>query len=440
VKLIDFSPCEKYIMTFNAAENDPECFMFWDIRTGVTLKSFSGVDLKVGEWPIFKWSFDGKYLARKFSNAIHIFETPSFELVKVHEVEGVADFEWSPSDDVLAYWAPEIQNNPATVTVIAVPSLKLVRDKRYFQVVDIRLYWQKTGDYLAVRVARMKQKVKPPKFTSTLFEVFRMKEKDIPVEGVELNEVVGAFSWDPRTPRFAIITGENSRNEVHIYNVRKAVKPDIILKDKQCNQLYWAPNGDFLVIAAIGGSFVGSLEFFSANEKSTLSTKEHPSCNHVVWDPSGRFVVSCVTQPLTESPDSWKYAMNNGYKVWSLSGKLLHEVSLDRMYQFLWRPRPVSPLSKDEIQNIRKSLREKYYKQFDTEDEQARESQMVGEEKRLLEIKAAWKAFRASKDAEYKSHAAERKSIRGFDSLVDNDWETMELIVEEEISYEEEVL
>jgi translation initiation factor 3 subunit B len=37
VRIDDFSPCEKYVVTFNANEPDPESFIFRDIRDGKEL-------------------------------------------------------------------------------------------------------------------------------------------------------------------------------------------------------------------------------------------------------------------------------------------------------------------------------------------------------------------------------------------------------------------
>ena len=44
---------------------------------------------------------------------------------------------------------------------------------------DVRLYWHPQGDYLAVQVDRF---TKTRKSTFTAFELFSVKEKDIPME------------------------------------------------------------------------------------------------------------------------------------------------------------------------------------------------------------------------------------------------------------------
>ena len=55
-------------------------------------------------WPIFKWSHDGRFLARMSgSHTLSIYETPSFGLLdkKSIKVAGMKDFSWSPTENIL---------------------------------------------------------------------------------------------------------------------------------------------------------------------------------------------------------------------------------------------------------------------------------------------------------------------------------------------------
>lgn len=60
----------------------------------------------------------------------------------ISQAEGVSDFEWSPKDNVLAYWAPEQANAPARVSVVEIPSRKELRQKNLVMVSECRLHWQ----------------------------------------------------------------------------------------------------------------------------------------------------------------------------------------------------------------------------------------------------------------------------------------------------------
>src|SRR6266404_1091950 len=149
VRLIDFSPCEQYLVTwshdpitvaedmptgprFFSAEDEGNNIAIWDIKTGHLLRTFPSI-LPEGEgskkqmaWPALKWSADDKYTARLTpGQQISVYELPSMGLQgkKSLKIEGVVDFEWcplgdkvredsvktskKPTENMLAYWTPE---------------------------------------------------------------------------------------------------------------------------------------------------------------------------------------------------------------------------------------------------------------------------------------------------------------------------------------------
>ena len=66
------------------------------------------------------------------------------------------DFSWSPTDNIISYWVPEERDTPARVTLIDIPSRKQLCMKNLFTVADCKMHWQKSGDYLCVKVDRYK--------------------------------------------------------------------------------------------------------------------------------------------------------------------------------------------------------------------------------------------------------------------------------------------
>jgi hypothetical protein len=85
------------------------------------------------------------------------------------------------------------------------------------------------------------------------------------------------------------------------------------------------------------------------------------------WDPTGRYLATFLTHRQN--------GYDNGYRLWSFSGK---EIGLDKgksfspqkLFQFCWRPRPVSLLSKDQVKAIIRRLKDKpeEFEKFDRED------------------------------------------------------------------------
>ena len=77
--------------------------------------------------------------------------------------------------------------------------------------------------------------------------------------------------------------------------------------------------------------------------------------------------------------------MENGFHLYDFKGDLLHESSIDKFKQLVWRPRPATLLNKDEQKLIRKNLRE-YAKDFEEQDriEEDKEKGAIVEERRRL--------------------------------------------------------
>ena len=201
VNAISFSHCENYLVTFSsdlASFDDPNAFIIWDIRTGAKKRSFPA-DRSFMNWPTFKWSHDDKYFARITQDTLSIYETPSMGLLdkRSFKVPGIRNFSWSPTQNILAYWVAEDKDVPARVTLIEVPSRKEVRSKNLFNVSECRMHWQQAGDYLCVKVDRYtkSRKDRNPETGEEKqiysghycnFEIFLMKQKEIPVDSVEI--------------------------------------------------------------------------------------------------------------------------------------------------------------------------------------------------------------------------------------------------------------
>jgi len=409
VQLIDFSPAEKYLVTYSTQapasprESAVVLLQVNDVRSGRKLRVFQGPtdEFATGQngqlqWPVFKWEGSGSdsYFARLGKNCISVYEAPDMGLLdkKSIKLEGVQDFSWSPTQPIIAAFQTEQQggNLPARVSLIKIPERTELRQKNLFTVASAKMYWHPQGDYLAVQVDRY---TKTKKSTYTSFELFRMKARDIPMEVMELpnkSEKIVAFAWEPKGDRFAVVHGDGARPEVSFYTMKDGNKGVVkhvgTLSNKPCNAVYWSPQGKNVVLAGLN-ALNGQLEFFNVDEMETMATGEHFMATDVEWDPTGRYVATSVTQIQK---------MENGFNVWSFSGKLLYRVPRDQFFMFSWRPRHPSLLPAEKEQEIWKNLK-KYSKRYDEEDEailMEADQEVVDKRKALM---SEWKEFMESK-------------------------------------------
>ncbi|XP_012282940.1 eukaryotic translation initiation factor 3 subunit B isoform X2 [Orussus abietinus] len=411
VECIDYSPCERYLVTYTPRPDgtaDQKRLIIWDILTGQEKRSFYPDGSSV--WPIFRWSHDDKYLARMGEDILSIYETPSFGLLekKSIKIPGIRDFSWSPTDNILAYWVPEDKDVPARVTLQEIPNRNEIRNKNLFNVADCKIFWQKSGDYLCVKVdrfAKRKEKTEQ-KYTgiSYNFEIFHMREKQIPVDSVEMKEPIHAFAWEPVGSKFAIIHGEIPSVNVSFYEVRFGHQPTLLkkLEKKACNHLFWSPSGQFIVLAGLT-TMAGALEFIDTNDFTIMNSTDHYQTSDVEWDPTGRYVITAVS--------SWKTSVDNGYWIWTFQGRILKRVNLTGFNQLLWRPRPPTLLTAEQIKEIKKNLK-KYSAQFESKDRM----RLTRASKELIEkrctLMKSFEEYRQRRAEEWNSQKQQRLQLR----------------------------
>ena len=322
------------------------------------------------------------------------------------------------------------------------------------------MVWQNDGDFLAVKVTRH---TKSKKTLYNNIELFRLNETGIPVDMLDMKDAVMSLTWEPRGSRFAMLHAEDpmsTKVNVSFYDMMKkndaapkkggkkgqqqSKQPTLVpelnkietLEGKQCNCLFWSPAGGTILMAGLGDSASGTMEFYNVDSKS-LAVKEHYRCNQVVWDPDGRSVATCVSQPVEGG--HFKFAMDNGYILWSFQGKQIYQQSFETFYQFQWRPR-AKLLSKADVTKVKKDLK-KYEKQFEKADKERARALYLEETKgKRLQRKRVRDIIANIKKLRLEQRARHIEMLDGYDSDDEANYVIREVSVETVISTKEEVL
>ncbi|OWB57528.1 hypothetical protein B5S28_g3477 [[Candida] boidinii] len=430
VRLIDFSPNENYLVTLSpepivlppddhparaeypfGPENEGHKLVIWDLKTGLPARSF-GLPPNLEKsnnmiWPLVKWSYDDKYCARMGPDALAIYDSSDdFQLLdkKLVKIEGIADFEFAPTgvrlsstkkndepEHLLAYFTPELSSNQsAKASVMQIPSKNVIRTVNLIQVNNCKLHWQDQSKLLCVQVDRH---TKSKKTVFTNLEIFQITEKGIPVENIELKELVLNFQWEPKGERFVCITDTDVTNDnisiptnaINFFCPEESNKKSVTdlkhwhlvkkFEKKFCNVISFSPNGRFVIVGSIR-KVNGELGFYDfdydgekekdqakfkfchANVKS-LFNHEYGGLTNIEWESSGRFV-ACWSS-------AWKHKAENGYRIYDMVGRLLRNELIDGFREFAWRPRPATLLTGGDKKKIRKNLKE-FSAQFEEQD------------------------------------------------------------------------
>lgn len=444
VKLLDFSPCENFVVTWSPEGDQAEALIVWNAKSGQKLRAFQGAREGLDmEWPAFRWSSDDSFFARLGDDCIFVYESSSMKLIKDKtdkrcsvKVDGVRQFLWSPTDPIVSLWIPEHLNQPAKVVLMELPSRQELRQKNLFSVADLRMTWHEQGHFLCVKVDKHS---KSKKTLNSAFELFRLRDKGVPIEVQEFTKdtAILAFAWEPKGLRFAVVHAEggSNRTDVSLHTMGSKHNGRVsqlkTFERKPATGLFWSPAGAILLLANLKGT-AGQLEWIDANVMQTIGEAEHFMCSDIEWDPTGRYVTTSVSH--------WRYQMENGYNMWSSHGRPLGHFKTDKFFQLLWRPRPPSLLSDTKEKEIRRNLRE-YSKKYEEEDnllKQGRSADMLRQRKEKYD---KFMEFIEQASRAYKEQRQTRIDLRdGAESDNESAYTLIEDVDEQELNYREEVI
>jgi len=457
VQFFEFSPSERYLVTSNQSEyctrnerkidQETSKIVIWETRTGLKKRVFKAEKYFYYRWPVFKWSHNDRFFAALSKDgSLSVYDSEDFNLLdkKSITVKGIQDFSWSPTDDTLAYWVAEDNAAPARVVILEMPSKSVIRSKNLFNVADCKMFWQKGGSFLCVKIDRYSKIISTkqkdddskcrPQYVGLFynFEIFHMKEKEIPVDSIEIKEDVHAFAWEPMRTKFAIIHGDVQALNVSFYEMKTGHTPVLKKKyeRKTANMLYWSPQGRYVVLAGFRKQ-AGTIECIDTMDFTVMGSGEHFNCTDVEWDPTGRYFMTGVSW--------WKYEVDNAYWLWSFQGKVLQRFKSGGFCQLLWRPRPPSVLSPQEVKQLKRSL-EEYSNSFDAIDRARGNKKSMEELKKRRKLYDDWMKYRELTKQKVVEEKMKNVSLRnGHDTDNDKGYETdmeeesIEIFVKEEI-------
>ncbi|VEL22415.1 unnamed protein product [Protopolystoma xenopodis] len=125
--------------------------------------------------------------------------------------------------------------------------------------------------------------------------------------------------------------------------------------------------------------------------------------SEIAWDPTGRYIASYVS--------SFYQKNDNGIIFWNCIGRQTHRMQLNFLKTFVWRPRPPSLLSAEQLQELKKSMH-KYSERFRKEDimlASKASRELIERQQKLATSYAEW---RKSLSKRYDEDEPKRSAIR----------------------------
>ncbi|SBS92928.1 eukaryotic translation initiation factor 3 subunit B, putative (EIF3B), partial [Plasmodium ovale curtisi] len=224
---------------------------------------------------------------------------------------------WAAVDNIVSIWIPETNNTPGTLILVEIPSRKELVSRKIYDVSQASIHWQSKGDYLCLKTTIVKKIGKKGKKEHTQLEIFRMREKNIPVDNIQIEGVkTKQFHWEEsNSNRFALIVRDEatSRQQIRFYkilnkgttrNVKWTSTFDI---NNQMNFMKWSPQGTFFILASLLSEGMLYFCFLNSNDEVEVIHKdEHLLVNSVAWSNCGRYLVTAVSNLSGISSSNYK--------------------------------------------------------------------------------------------------------------------------------------
>ncbi|KKA30991.1 hypothetical protein TD95_002947 [Thielaviopsis punctulata] len=277
-----------------------------------------------------QYTADEKYCARLVTNEVQFYLTDNLNAVSQRlRVEGVSQFALSPgASHSIAVFVPERKGQPAAIKVFNVPLFNNpVSQKTFFKGDKVKLSWNKQGSSILVLAQTDVDKTNKSYYgESTLyllsstggFEGRVTLDKEGPIHH---------FDWSPNSKEFGVVYGFMPA-KAKIFNSRATPTHEFPTCPR--NEIFFSPNGRFALVAGLG-NLAGQIDIYDLEKDyRKLCTIESGNPSVCEWSADSRFIMTATLSP--------RLRVDNGVKLWHVSGTLMYNEDMTELLQISWKP------------------------------------------------------------------------------------------------------
>ncbi|KLO91502.1 eukaryotic translation initiation factor 3 subunit 9 [Fusarium fujikuroi] len=278
-----------------------------------------------------QYTADEKYCARLVTNEVQFYE--SHDLVKVWNklrVEGVTNFALAPGSQnhAVAVFVPERKGQPAAVKVFNVPLFtNPISQKTFFKGDKVQLKWNKLGSSLLVLAQTdVDRSGKSYYGETTLYLLSTTGAFDARVS-LDKEGPIHDVSWSHNSREFGVVYG-TMPPKATIFNHRAVATHSFPIAPR--NTITFSPNGRFVLVAGFG-NLAGQIDVYDLEKDfRKITTFESGNPSVCEWSPDSRYIMTATTSP--------RLRVDNGVKLWHVSGNLMYNEDMVELYNVVWRP------------------------------------------------------------------------------------------------------
>ncbi|PLB51700.1 eukaryotic translation initiation factor 2A [Aspergillus steynii IBT 23096] len=286
-----------------------------------------------------QYTSDERHCARVVTNEVQFYESDNLSKVwNKLRVEGVSDFALSPGkNQAVAVFIPERKGQPAAVKVFMVPQFGApVSQKTFFKGDKVQLKWNASGNTLIVLAQTdVDRSGKSYYGETTLYLLGASGGFDSRVD-LDKEGPIHDVTWSPNSKEFGVVYGYMPAKTT-IFNFRGVPQHSFPLAPR--NTIQFSPHGRFVLVAGFG-NLAGQMDLYDLEKNYfKITTVEASNASVCEWSPDGQFILTATTSP--------RLRVDNGIRLWHVSGALMYNEEMTELYDVSWRPQSTTqhPLS-----------------------------------------------------------------------------------------------
>lgn len=99
------------------------------------------------------------------------------------------------------------------------------------------------------------------------------------------------------------------------------------------NMILFSPHGRFVLVAGFG-NLAGQMDIYDLQKDyAKVTTIEASNASVCEWSPDGRHILTATTSP--------RLRVDNGVRIWHITGGLMFNEDMSELYDVAWRPQPL---------------------------------------------------------------------------------------------------
>jgi translation initiation factor 2A len=341
---LGFSPLGTYLITWQRPSKDEDGNATKNLRVWKTLSDEAeddGSRAVIGEyvqknqsgWNL-QYTSDEKYCARVVTNEVQFFQSSDLRNPwNKLRVEGVTEMALAPGKNhSVAVFVPERKGMPAAVKVFQVPQFSQpVSQKTFFKGDKVQLKWNDLGTSLIVLAQTEVDKTNKSYYGETnmyilsangTFDSRIQLDKEGPIHDV---------SWSPNSKEFGVTYGYMPAKTT-IFNQRAVAQHSFDLGPR--NTILFSPHGRFVIVAGFG-NLAGDMDIYDLDKNfAKVCHVKTSNSTYCAWSPDGQHILTATTSP--------RLRVDNGIRIYHVSGGLMYNEDMAELYHVVWRPQPIS--------------------------------------------------------------------------------------------------